>query len=407
MTSNLKNVPPNWQKVRFDEIAQIVTDRIEKPVESGLSDYIGLEHLDTDCIRIKRFGSTEDVDATKFLCKKGDIIFGKRRAYLRKLAVSDREAVVSAHSMVLRPTGDKIYPDFLPCFMQSSIFWKTAHSISEGSMSPTIKWKTLAAQEFWLPSIEEQKKISELLWSIEDNIQKTEKLIETIEILKQGLLNELLTKGIGHTRFKDSELGRIPEEWEVKKIKDFCDVKTGTTPSTENQAYWNGNIRWMSSGEINKKFIYDTEKKITEEAVQNSNLKTHPTNSVMIALNGQGKTRGSVAIIKVPTTCNQSLACLIPDEHLADYLYIYYNLQNRYLEIRNYTGNNGREGLNLTIVKNIKIALPPLEEQNRIRNIFNLLDNSIQRNYENIAKFSSIRKKLSNKLILGDLITEL
>ncbi|KKH38645.1 restriction endonuclease subunit S [Methanosarcina mazei] len=407
MTSNLKNVPPNWQKVRFDEIAQIVTDRIEKPVESGLSDYIGLEHLDTDCIRIKRFGSTEDVDATKFLCKKGDIIFGKRRAYLRKLAVSDREAVVSAHSMVLRPTGDKIYPDFLPCFMQSSIFWKTAHSISEGSMSPTIKWKTLAAQEFWLPSIEEQKKISELLWSIEDNIQKTEKLIETIEILKQGLLNELLTKGIGHTRFKDSELGRIPEEWEVKKIKDFCDVKTGTTPSTENQAYWNGNIRWMSSGEINKKFIYDTEKKITEEAVQNSNLKTHPTNSVMIALNGQGKTRGSVAIIKVPTTCNQSLACLIPDEHLADYLYIYYNLQNRYLEIRNYTGNNGREGLNLTIVKNIKIALPPLEEQNRIRNIFNLLDNSIQRNYENIAKLSSIRKKLSNKLILGDLITEL
>ncbi|MDD4249490.1 MAG: hypothetical protein PHT13_10325, partial [Methanosarcina sp.] len=88
MTSNLKNVHPNWQNVRFDEIAEIVTDRIEKPTESGLSDYIGLEHLDTDCIRIKRFGSTEDVDATKFLCKKGDIIFGKRRAYLRKLAVS-------------------------------------------------------------------------------------------------------------------------------------------------------------------------------------------------------------------------------------------------------------------------------------------------------------------------------
>ena len=406
MTSNLKNIPPNWQKVRFDEIAEIVTDRIEKPTESGLSDYIGLEHLDTDCIRIKRFGSTEDVDATKFLCKKGDIIFGKRRAYLRKLAVSDREAVVSAHSMVLRPTGNKIYPDFLPCFMQSSIFWKAAHSISEGSMSPTIKWKTLAAQEFWLPSIEEQKKISELLWSIEDNIQKTEKLIETTEKLKQGLLNELLTKGIGHTRFKDTELGRIPEEWEVKKIKDFCDVKTGTTPSTENQAYWNGNIRWMSSGEINKKFIYDTEKKITEEAVKNSNLKIHPANSVMIALNGQGKTRGSVAVIKVPTTCNQSLTCLIPDEHSADYLYIYYNLQNRYLEIRNYTGNNGREGLNLTIVKNIKIALPPLEEQNRIRNIFNLLDSSIQRNYENIKKLSSVRKKLTNKLISGDLRTE-
>ena len=221
MSIDLKMVSSDWQKVRFDEISTVVTDRIDKPIESGLEDYIGLEHLDTDCIRIKRFGSTEDVDATKFLCKKGDIIFGKRNSYLRKVAISDRDAVVSAHSMVLRPMGNKIYPDFLPCFMQSSIFWKTAHSISEGSMSPTIKWKTLAAQEFWLPSIEEQKKISELLWSIEDNIQKTEKLIETTEILKQGLLNELLTKGIGHTRFKDSELGRIPEEWEVVKLEDL------------------------------------------------------------------------------------------------------------------------------------------------------------------------------------------
>ena len=235
----------------------------------------------------------------------------------------------------LRPTGDKIYPDFLTLFYAIKyISGKLLHAISEGSMSPTIKWKTLAIQEFWLPSIEEQKKISELLWSIEDNIQKTEKLIETTEKLKQGLLNELLTKGIGHTRFKDSELWRIPEEWEVKKIKDFCDVNTGTTPSTENQAYWNGSIRWMSSGEINKKFIYDTEKKITEEAVKSSNLKVHPVNSVMIALNGQGKTRGSVAVIKVPTTCNQSLACLVPKENIADHLYIYYNLQNRYPEIR-------------------------------------------------------------------------
>ena len=224
MNSDPKIVISDWQKVKFDEIATIITDRIEKPIESGLKDYIGLDHLDTDCIRIKRFGSTEDVDATKFLCKKGDIIFGKRNSYLRKVAVSDRDAVVSAHSMVLRPTGNKIYPDFLPCFMQSSTFWKTAHSISEGSMSPTIKWKTLAAQEFWLPSIEEQKKISELLWSIEYNIQKTEKLIDTTEKLKQGLLNELLTKGIGHTRFKDSELGRIPEEWEVVKLGDITEM---------------------------------------------------------------------------------------------------------------------------------------------------------------------------------------
>ena len=119
MNSNLQNMPPNWIKVRFDEIAENITDRIDKPNESGLEYYIGLEHLDTDQIRIERFGSTEDVKATKFLCKKGDIIFGKRRSYLRKVAVTDRDAVVSAHSMVIRPKGELIVSEFLPCFMQS------------------------------------------------------------------------------------------------------------------------------------------------------------------------------------------------------------------------------------------------------------------------------------------------
>jgi len=130
MISNLPEVPPNWIKVRFDDIAEIVKDRVENPSESGLAYFIGLEHLDTDCIRLKRFGSAEDVKSSKFICKKGDIIFGRRRTYLRKVAISDRDAVVSTDAMIFRPIGDKIYPDFLSCFMQSSIFWKTVHANS-------------------------------------------------------------------------------------------------------------------------------------------------------------------------------------------------------------------------------------------------------------------------------------
>ncbi len=208
----------DWITLKFEDFVENITDRIEKPSESGLEYYIGLDHIDTDQIRIKRFGSTADVNATKFLCKKGDIIFGKRNSYLRKVAVTDRDAVVSAHSMIFRPKSNQIYPDFLPCFLQSSVFWKIAHSISEGSMSPTIKWKILAKQEFRLPPLDEQKKIAELLWAIEDNIEKTEKLIKLNEKLKQGLLNELLTKGIGHKKFKKTEIGEIPEEWGLVEL---------------------------------------------------------------------------------------------------------------------------------------------------------------------------------------------
>ena len=404
MISNLTEVPPNWIKVRFDEIAENITDRIDKPNESGLEYYIGLEHLDTDQIRIKRFGSTEDVKATKFLCKKGDIIFGKRRSYLRKVAVTDRDAVASAHSMVIRPKGDLIFPEFLPCFMQSSIFWKTAHAISEGSMSPTIKWKTLAKQEFWIPTIEEQKKIAEILWSIEENTAKNEGLINTNEMLKKELLQELMTKGIGHIKFKETEIGVIPMDWNVVKVKDVCDVKTGSTPLTKNKDYWGGDILWMASGEVHNKFIYDTDKKITQKGVDDTNLKLHPPNSIMMALNGQGKTRGSVAVIKVPTTCNQSLACLIPNEGEISYLYLFYNLQRRYSEIRNYTGDKGREGLNLTIVKNMNIVLPTLDEQKKIADILELLDKSINKHSKHSEKLHQLKNKLTNNFISGKLI---
>jgi len=251
-----------WIKVKFGEIVQNITDRIDKPSESGLDYYIGLDQLDTDQIRIKRFASTSDVEATKFLCKKGDIIFGKRNAYLRKVAISDRDAVVSAHSMVLRPFGELIDSKFLPCLLQSSTFWKVAHSISEGSMSPTIKWKNLSKQNFTIPSVEEQKRIAELLWAIEDNIEKTEKMIEVNEKLKKGLLNELLTKGIGHKKFKETEIGEIPEEWDLVKIDEITEnLDSKRKPITKSERE-SGDIPYYgATGQVDsvKDYIFDEE----------------------------------------------------------------------------------------------------------------------------------------------------
>lgn len=404
MTSNLKNVSPNWQKVRFDEIAAIVTDRIEKPIESGLKDYIGLEHLDTDCIRIKRFGSTEDVDATKFLCKKGDIIFGKRRAYLRKVAVSNRDAVVSAHSMVLRPTGDKIYPDFLPCFMQSSIFWKTAHSISEGSMSPTIKWKNLAAQEFWLPSIEEQKKISGLLWSIEDNIQKTEKLIETTETLKQGLLNELLTKGIGHTRFKDSELGRIPEEWEVVRLGNISNVRRGASPRPINDSRYfdSEGTGWIRIADVTStyKYINKTSQYLSELGVSKS-VPVHRGDLIMSIC----ATIGKPVIVDMDACIHDGFVLFsdIKKGIINDFLFYVLLKSEKEFENKRQVGTQGN--LNTDIVKKTKIALPSsLEEQKKIVSIFENIDSIIETYHLSLSNLGHLKKKILNEMLSGNLM---
>ena len=140
------------------------------------------------CIRDR----PDDVVGTKLKIYKGDIIFGKRRAYLRKVAVADFEGIVSAHSMVLRANEENIEKDFLPYFMQSDEFMNRAVQISEGSLSPTIKWKTLAQQEFILPKKEKQVKLTDAFRQFDETRESIHTQKETLKKLKQKLLNEIL-----------------------------------------------------------------------------------------------------------------------------------------------------------------------------------------------------------------------
>ena len=184
---------PTIKLVRFDQMATLVSDRIDDPAESGVERYVGLEHLDSDSLRIRRWGSVTDVEATKLRFQSGDIIFGKRRVYQRKLAVADFEGICSAHAMVLRANSEVILAEFLPYFMQSDYFMERALQISVGSLSPTINWRTLAAQEFALPSLEVQRQMAKVLCAWQQADDALRQAVKTSELLLQSMLGSLLT----------------------------------------------------------------------------------------------------------------------------------------------------------------------------------------------------------------------
>lgn len=165
------SLKPGWKTWRFEQMATNVNVRIDNPSESGMEHYVGLEHLDPESLRIRRWGSPSDVEAGKLFFKTGDIIFAKRRAYQRKLGVAEFDGICSAHAMVLRAKLEVVLPEFLPFFMQSELFMNRAVEISVGSLSPTINWKTMALQVFSLPPIPEQKRIVELLMTTEEQIE--------------------------------------------------------------------------------------------------------------------------------------------------------------------------------------------------------------------------------------------
>jgi type I restriction enzyme S subunit len=181
----------DFETVKFEKIAVNISERVE-PKKTELTTYVGLEHLDADNLKIERTGRPDDVIGTKLKIYKGDIIFGKRRAYLRKVAVSHFDGIASAHSMILRANEKNIEKDFLPYFMQSDTFMSRAVQISEGSLSPTIKNKTLAVQEFILPKKEKQKELISLFKQFDTTMEQLKQQKTTLKNLKQKLLNEIL-----------------------------------------------------------------------------------------------------------------------------------------------------------------------------------------------------------------------
>ena len=188
--SNLSINRKNWSVIRFDQMANCLTVRVD-PSETSLDRYVGLEHLDPESLKIQRWGTPLDVIGEKLHFWPGDIIFGKRRAYQRKLVVADFEGICSAHAMVLRARPEFVLPEFLPFFMQSELFFEKALSISVGSLSPTINWSALARQEFPLPPLDEQRCIAEILWAADNLITRYVQVIENQSSLRNSYEEEV------------------------------------------------------------------------------------------------------------------------------------------------------------------------------------------------------------------------
>lgn len=213
-----------WVRVRFDQIATQITDRVDNPAEAGVERYVGLEHLDPDSLRIRRWGEPTDVESTKLRFQPGDIIFGKRRVYQRKVALADFEGICSAHAMVLRAKPGAVLSEFLPFFMQSDLFMERALSISVGSLSPTINWKALAAEEFLLPPIQEQARLVELFAAL---ASFTNSLSEAF--LKARQCHESLVRHSFRIRKDGSppSVADLPEGWALSSLIEVADFLNG------------------------------------------------------------------------------------------------------------------------------------------------------------------------------------
>ena len=203
-------------------------------------------------------------------------------------------------------------------------------------------------------------------------------------------------------RYKQTELGIIPDDWEVKRISDFTSIITGGTPSTLRPEYWGGNIMWMSSGELNKKFVFDVEGRITTEGLLNSSTHMIPPFCVLIGLAGQGKTRGTAAYNYISLCTNQSIAAILPNDKY-DSLYLYYVVDSKYDYLRLLSsGDGGRGGLNKNLLNSLEIVFPKtIAEQRAIAEALSDIDGLIAALDKKIAKKRLIKQGAMQQLLTG------
>ena len=184
---------PNWQQVRFGDVVRLNTERVADPVAEGVERYVGLEHLTPEDLRIRSWGLVAEGTTFTNYFKPGQVLFGKRRAYQRKVAVADFSGVCSGDIYVFESKDPQVLlPELLPFICQTEGFFSYAVSTSAGSLSPRTNWTQLANYEFALPPLEEQRRIAKLLVQIEDLLESMKRLDDATGTLVESIVEDFL-----------------------------------------------------------------------------------------------------------------------------------------------------------------------------------------------------------------------
>ena len=380
----------------INDIADVINISVSNPAESEYDIFVGLEHYDVGEPIITRYGSTKMLTTA---CKKfsaGDILLARRNVYLRRAGLVKFDGLTSGDSIVIRikpnlsieGVNSQEISRLLPFVLNTNAFWDFANTNSDGTMSKRLSPQMLLSYEFNLPPFSNQKPLADKLWAAYNLKASKLKLIDAIDEMVKSQFIEMF-----------GTLDNHPAEYAVKTLRDLSECYAGATPSTKVKEYWdNGSIPWMSSGEVHMEHVTETESKITESGYQQTSTKMVPVHSVVIALAGQGKTRGKVAITEIPLCTNQSLCAIVPSKDI-HYEYLYHNLKGRYLELRGMAGDvNGRGGLNLKIVQSIQVIVPPIDEQMKFVAIAHQADKSKFELKKSIEAIDKVIKSLINNI---------
>lgn len=396
--------------VKISDIAETITKGTTPTTygfqyeESGVN-FVKVESLSPsgkiDKTKVAFISNEANLALKRSILEKGDILFSIAGALGRVAVVEEKDLPANTNQAlaIIRLKKNEYDNKYIFYALSGPKVKKEIERVSTVGAQPNLSLQQVGNLPIPKFPYKEQRKIAAILSSVDEAIEKTEAIIKQTEKVKKGLMQQLLTKGIGHTKFKKTEIGEIPEDWEVLEVADVAKTTSGGTPSRNNPEYFNGSIPWIKTGELKEKYIYDTEEKITEEAVKNSSAKLVPKNSVIVAM--YGATIGNVSINKIDATTNQACCVVIPQKERLNYEFLYYLLAFWKEKLIKLGAGGAQPNISQQIIKNLLIPMPSLKEQIEIANILAILDKKIQNEKKKFDSLSNLKKGLMQVLLTG------
>jgi type I restriction enzyme, S subunit len=387
--------------VAFGDVVQLSKERSKDPEADGFERYIGLEHLEPSDLKVRSWGDLTDGVTFTNVFRPGQVLFGKRRAYQRKVAIADFSGVCSGDIYVLEPKGEQLLPELLPFICQSEPFYNYVISMSQGGLSPRVNWKALAKYEFALPPLEEQRRISEALIATDSSQKASFVLAQRIIDLRSSLLayrtgTALLTRG----NSKDLNTNRYAS-WKRMKLSDLSKVVRGSTPRPAGDPkYFGGShIPWITVGEITKDdspFLESTEAMLTAAGEEKSRVFEPGT----VVLSNSGATLGIPKVLRIKGCANDGVAAFLDVDSRVLPMFLYYWLSGLTEYFRNVVAaGGGQPNLNTTRIGDLFIAVPPISEQEAIVNLMEELEHSLTETRRRIVRSHAISQGILHETL--------
>jgi type I restriction enzyme S subunit len=393
------NLPDGWQEVELGNTGYF------EILSSGIAQFEGeRDYLSTESI--------QGTDIKKIECKItyenrpsranmqpviNSVWFAKMKSTLKVYCFEEnnkneaKKYILSTGFCGIKVNEKLVCPQYLRFFLISKEFNEEKDKLSTGSTQMGINNEFIAKVRLLIPPLATQKRIVQILEKAEQAKRKRKEADKLTNDYLKSVFYEMFLKDKG--KFEKVKLGEVAR------------LTMGGTPLTSIREYWeNGTINWMKSGDIKGDFIYSVPNKITKLGSDNSNTESYPVDTVVIALNGQGKTRGTTAILKLNTTSNQSVAGILLKKDKALPEYIHYNLKLRYQELRNITGDSERSGLNLTILRNLSMIIPSLSLQQNFAKIVERVEKLKEKQRKSKEKINDMFNVLMQKAFKGELV---